>query len=254
MWMLNTFMLLFFTVFPIALILLFVYLKDREKEPLVLLLTFFCLGILASFLVIQLSKVITPIIPFMSKKMLEMTFLEKIVYNFIIVAFIEEICKWIMVYCVGYHHKEFDEIYDIMIYAIFVSLGFALFENIVYVLLLSSSLQVAILRAISAIPGHACDAIFMGYYLSMAKMYYRKDKKEERKNIILSIVTPTLLHGIYDFCLILISTNLSGNQKTIISSICILMFSIFVSTLYMYSYRRIRDLSNSNYRIRNNHE
>lgn len=248
--MLNTCLLLFASVFPIALILLFVYIKDKEKEPLVLLLTFFCLGILSAFLVTQITNVLTPIIPLLNMKIVDMTFLEKVLYCFLGVALIEEICKWSMVYFVGYHHREFDELYDIMIYAIFVSLGFALFENIIYVLN-SSSMKVALLRAISAIPGHACDAIFMGYYLSIAKVFHFKQKKGlENKNIFLSILTPVLLHGIYDFCLLLISNTFTGSNQYLVYDICIFLFSIFIFTLYIYSYRRIKELSNDNIKIR----
>ena len=42
----------------------------------------------------------------------------------------------------------------------------------------------------------------MGYYLSVAKVYkHKKDKKKEKKYILLSILVPTILHGIYDYCL-----------------------------------------------------
>lgn len=227
-------LLLFFTVLPIILILVFVYNKDKNKEPIKLLLQLFGLGILSCFMVLLLSDVLALFLPFMDMKLSEMNFINTLLYAFIGVAFVEEFCKWVMVYSKGYHNKEFDELYDIIVYAVFVSLGFAFFENIMYVLS-SGNLRTAIIRAISAVPGHACDAIFMGYYLSIAKQYhYQKKKDLEKKNVILSIFIPALLHGIYDFCL------MSGIR------LLVFVFIIFVIGLYAISLKKLKEISSSN--------
>ena len=77
--------------------------------------------------------------------------------------------------------------YDIVVYAVFVALGFAAFENILYVFDLQS-IQVGIFRGLLAIPGHVCDGIAMGYYLSLAKYHEQKgNKQEEKRNKIKSI-------------------------------------------------------------------
>ncbi len=226
--------LLFLSILPVLLILLFIYSKDDAKEPIHLLLIFFTCGILSSFLVIQASDILSPILPFMNKLDGERTLLDIILYAFLGVALIEEICKWAMVYFIGYYHKEFEELYDIVVYAVFVSLGFACFENIFYILQLGN-IKTAILRAISAVPGHACDAIFMGYYLSKAKVCrYKRQESLEKHNIISSIVVPTILHGIYDFCL------MSGYE------VFVLIFIIFITCLYIISFRKIKELSNDN--------
>ena len=48
--------------------------------------------------------------------------------------------------------------------------------------------------------------IFMGYYLTIAKQAHLDGNKEQEKlNKIKSILVPTLLHGIYDFCLMIIN-------------------------------------------------
>ena len=49
---------------------------------------------------------------------------------FISIALVEEGAKWIVTRHVGFSNKEFDEIYDIIVYAVFASLGFACIENI----------------------------------------------------------------------------------------------------------------------------
>lgn len=226
--------LLFLAILPVLLILLFVYNKDKDKEPLHLLLVLFVSGFGSCILVLLLSYIMEMIIPFLSKNLAEMSFIELLFYAFISVALIEELCKWVMVRFIGYNHKEFDEIYDIIVYSIFVSLGFAFVENILYVMS-NVKLLTAILRAVSAVPAHACDAIFMGYYLSIAKQYAeRNDKEEEKKNMFLSIIVPTVLHGIYDFCIM--------SNYTIL----LLVFLIFVIFLYVISIRKLKFMAEAN--------
>ena len=230
----NTSILLFLCALPIILILLFIYSKDKKKEPLLLLLILFGSGIVSCFLVLRVSELLQYVFPFMNMPVQEMNFLDTLLYSFIGVAFVEEICKWIMVYFIGYHNKEFEELYDIIVYAVFVSLGFAFYENIVYIFYIGN-IKTALLRAISAVPGHACDAIFMGYYLSLAKQfYYRKRKDLEKNNIYLSILIPTVLHGIYDFCLLL------GYK------IFIVIFIFFVIYLYLVSIKKVKEIAESN--------
>lgn len=233
----NTSLLLFLAIIPVILILLFVYNKDKTKEPFGLLMQFFGLGILSCFLVFIVSDLLG-FLPFMNMDLEDMNFLNIILYSFIGIAFVEETCKWIMVYFKGYNHKEFDEIYDIIVYSVFVSLGFAFFENMLYIFE-NGDFSVAILRALLAVPGHACDAIFMGYYLSLAKQYqYKKEKELEKKNTILSILIPSVLHGIYDFCL------MSG------FFLLILVFFFFVISLYIVSIKKIKEIAESNIKIK----
>ena len=197
----NKITLLLLAILPVMLLLIFVYNKDKEKEPLSLLLQLFILGMISCGLVLLLSNVYELFLPFMAKKVKEMDSFEVIIYSFICVALTEEFCKWLMLYIKGYNNREFDEVFDIIVYAVFVSLGFAFIENIVYIFS-KLTLRTAILRALSSVPGHACDAIFMGYYLCLAKQcHYKKKYKDENKYIALSILVPAILHGIYDYCL-----------------------------------------------------
>ena len=234
----NTSILFFLAVLPVILILIFVYSNDKRKEPISLLLKLFGMGILSCFLVLAISDVLEKFLPFMQGASGDKSFLDTLLYAFIGAALIEELCKWLMLYLKGYNNKEFDEVYDIIVYSVFVSLGFAFFENILYVLG-TQKLSIAILRAVSAVPGHACDAIFMGYYLALAKQFsYQSKKQLERKNIILSILVPAVLHGIYDFCL------MSGYE------ILIVTFIIFVAFLYTLSIKKLKEVATSNKRIK----
>ncbi len=234
----NLTIILFLAFFPILLISILIYHRDKEKEPIHLLLSFFVLGILSCFLVIFLSKSMAKFLPFMKIEKKNMDFLNILLYSFIGVALLEEICKWIIVYFKGYKHKEFEETYDIIIYSVFVSLGFAFCENCFYIINSNAKLLSIILRALSSVPGHTCNAIFMGYHLSMARQFkYQQNKKLEKQSIILSIVVPVILHGIYDFCIM-------SKYK-----ILIITFFVFIIILYIISIRKIQRISKYNHKI-----
>ena len=227
---------LFLATTPVIIILLYVYNKDKNKEPLILLIKLFLSGFLACVLTLIASSLFD-FLPFMDRTKEGITIIDTFLYAFIGVALIEELCKWIMVMLLGYNQNEFDEVYDILIYSVFVSLGFAFIENIVYVTQIQS-VRTALVRALSAVPSHACDAVFMGYFLSIAKQKYLiKDIKGEKKYIILSVAIPTILHGIYDFLI------MSGIK------IFTLIFFVFIIFLYWISIKRLKESSTSNKKV-----
>lgn len=224
-------LLLILAVMPVVIICTYIYSKDRNKEPWPLLIKLFLLGVASCFLVLFLSDIVFKIFPFMNKDTSFMNFFEVMAYSFIGVALIEEFCKFLMVFAGAYFNKAYDEVYDGIVYAVYVSLGFACLENILYVFA-NRSIAVGISRGILSVPGHACDAVFMGYYLSLAKVYASQGRKDlETKNIILSVVVPTILHGIYDFCLFV---NID---------IILLAFFAFVIALYVFSIKKIKLLA-----------
>ena len=218
-------------IIPVVVILTYIYLKDRNKEPWSLLIKLFFMGIASCFLVLLASEVVFKIFPFMDKDTTYMTFFETMAYSFIGVALIEEFCKWLMTFAGAYKHKAYDEVYDGIVYSVYVSLGFACLENILYVFM-NNSVVVGISRALLAVPGHACDAVFMGYYLSLAKVYATQGKKSlEKKNLVLSVLVPTILHGIYDFCLF---SNID---------LLLIVFLIFVIAMYIFAIKKIKLLA-----------
>lgn len=225
--------LLFLSIIPVYLVGLYVYRKDNEKEPKKLLKRLFLGGVGSCFLAIILTFVLSFIFPIISSGGKDLNLIQLLFYVFIGVALLEEFSKWIMVFKISYKNENFDELYDIIVYSVFVSLGFACFENILYVL--SGGIGVGIARALFAIPGHAADGVFMGYYLGKAKQNsVTGNKVAERKYIILSIIVPTILHGIYDYCLF--------SKETIL----IFIFFIFIIVLYIISIKTIKKISKSN--------
>lgn len=226
--------LLLISILPIFLIGYYVYKHDNNKEPKRLLIKLFIYGMLSCIPAIILEL----IIELFFKDEILMNLPELFIFIFIDVALIEEICKWLMTYKISYNNPEFNQIYDTIVYAVSVSLGFAAFENIFYVL--DSGYLTGLLRAIFAIPGHTCDAIIMGRYLGLAKeAKIKNNKKLEKKNLILSILLPSLAHTIYDFC---ISAQ---------ANIFIYIFLIVILWVYIYSIRKIKYISKKNYYLKN---
>jgi RsiW-degrading membrane proteinase PrsW (M82 family) len=77
---------------------------------------------------------------------------------FVVAAGVEEACKILMVYWVVWRRPEFDERMDGIVYACRGGLGFALIENVLYLLgqhSLQGQIVVWVERALLAVPGHA---------------------------------------------------------------------------------------------------
>ena len=222
---------------PSVLIGWYLYKKDVHKESKGLLVKLFIGGIGSAFLTFVLTILANSVVPGIVP-----TIDGSVNYNIIGlfirvmlgIALIEEFSKWFFSYYIGYRSKEFDETYDIILYCGFVALGFATFENVLYVFTSDNTLQVALLRAITAVPGHVCDAILMGYYLGLAKQYELVgDIKLRKKNMILSIAIPMVTHGIYDFLV------MSG------SGLLIIIWFAFLVFMYIYSMKKLKEVSNA---------
>lgn len=226
--------LLFIAILPVAIICIFTYKKDKNKEPIKLLIRLFLSGVLCCFMVLIITEVLKPFISFMDVDE-SSSFFEIMLHTFLGVALIEEGCKFFMSYINGYKNIEFDEIYDIILYCIVVSCGFAAFENILYVLTSENGLSIGLMRSVLAVPGHAFFALYMGYFLSLAKLASLKGNKElEKKNTILALVIPVILHGIYDFCLM---SHLN---------ILLYVFFGFVIALYIISIKKLIYVAKNN--------
>lgn len=225
------------SVLPVFLIGMFIYKKDREKETAKLLIKLFLGGIGSCFLVLILTSILDLIFPIFSADTKDLNLIELIVYVFIGVALVEEFCKWIMAYKISYNDKDFDEFYDAILYCMFVALGFACFENLLYVY--EHGVGTGIARALLAVPGHACDGMFMGYYFGLSKLGSLNNRNDLKiKNLILSILVPTIVHGIYDYCLL--------TQRAIF----ILLFLVFVVCTYVYVLKNIKKISSINRKMK----
>lgn len=169
---------------------IFIYLKDKhEREPLSLLIRSFMYGVLSTFVTLAISYPLNMIVTINERNISEQA-----IHAFFIVALVEELSKFIFVRGVLYHNKNFNEPFDGIVYAVMVGMGFATFENILYVY--DGGIGTALLRMFTAVPAHAAFAILMGYYLGKAKFEHKKGYYSFH-----ALGVATLFHGIYDYCI-----------------------------------------------------
>ncbi len=187
--------LLFAAMFPVMLVLAWIYRQDKlEKEPGHLLLKLFLLGVVSAVPAMLLEIVMSIPISTITRPAL-WAFAD----TFAGVALVEELCKFVFLMIGSWRSKDFNYRFDGIVYAVFVSLGFAALENILYVFQLG--LGVAISRALLSIPGHAVFAVFMGTFYSVARGRANRNEGGCALMLVLGLVLAVLFHGFYDFCL-----------------------------------------------------
>jgi RsiW-degrading membrane proteinase PrsW (M82 family) len=120
-----------------------------------------------------------------------------LIKGFIVVGFVEEFLKLLVVRHFAFKNHYFDEVMDGIVYTVMASLGFACFENILFVI--NTGVEVALIRAFTAVPLHAISSGIMGYYIGKAK--FEKTRSQVNKNIYLGLLFAVLIHGFYDFLL-----------------------------------------------------
>lgn len=188
------------TIAPTAIILWYINNKDPHKEPEKILSKSFTISFLVTFLIGFVEGILNHFFP-VSLEMVG-SYFELFIRIMIIIALVEELSKWFVTKKLNYDKNHFDETFDAIVYAVVASLGFATCENLGYVLSsgIGSSLIVAILRLFTAVPSQAVDGIFMGYFISKARLSKDEvDTKSEKIYLALSIIVPVVLHTIYDF-------------------------------------------------------
>ena len=212
-------------VIPSIIIGIIIYKLDKvEKEPKRQLFHAFLMGIVAAVLTLALSRILG-----IMDKTFPINLKETLLWSFIYIALVEEFLKWGCTYLFIRNNKNFNYLFDGIVYAVFVALGFATLENIFYVT--STNLTVGLMRAVTTVPAHAIFGICIGYYLSMARYNtIRKDYSKMRNNLICSIVFPVALHGFFNFCLFM------NND------LYLYIFYVFVVLLYVLAYNRLKNM------------
>ena len=178
-------------VIPAIFLIVRVYKMDRiEKEPKGLIFKLILMGMLSTVAAIVTETIGSALIQ-------ESTLLGKFLMYFIIVALSEEGFKYLFLKRATWNNPNFNYQFDGIVYAVSVSLGFALLENISYVF--SYGFSVALVRAVTAVPGHACFGVFMGMWYSTARRYANCGLSDQSKSCLWkAFYIPVLLHGCYD--------------------------------------------------------
>jgi RsiW-degrading membrane proteinase PrsW (M82 family) len=119
--------------------------------------------------------------------------------SFVVAAGVEEACKIGVIYWIVWRRPEFDERMDGIVYACRAGLGFALVENVMYLLLvaktLEDQLQMWLLRAVLSVPGHAMWTGMIGAFAA------RRRFDKTGPGIVGGYLLAVAFHGAYDVSL-----------------------------------------------------
>ena len=195
---------------PLAALWIFYKLDRFEAEPFKVLLRVFFLGCVSTLPAIALEITFEPL------------FSHSIFLGVLVgISLIEELVKFIAVRIGVYSTSDFNEPFDGVVYCVTASMGFAVVENIGYVLQSPEGQEnaVGLLRAFTAIPLHTLTGVLMGHYMGLAKF----NSPKEWIYLAYGILSAIALHAIYDYFLFI------GQSNLVIFSIFALIIGLFIS-------------------------
>lgn len=190
--MLHLLLSIIMAVAPALVLIAFIIVKDkRQPEPPRELFKAFMMGVLSLIIALVLVSLISLFITCD-----ESTVLGQIGQAFFMAAIPEECAKLLVLWLCLRSNKYFNEHVDGIVYAVMVGMGFAMTENLLYMVSdydtwLSST---GVVRALLPVPMHYVDAVFMGYFYSLAAFSATKSKYY----YAMSLGVPIVIHGVYD--------------------------------------------------------
>jgi len=163
--------------------------RDKVRpEPVGWLMGSAGLGVVAGLAVIIIGRVVF--------KPVEIDSFLTAFYDAIVTAALpEEAMKLCMLAIIANRCKHFDEYFDGIVYAVCIGMGFAGFENILYLFSEEDWLVMSISRALLSVPAHYFFAIIMGTFFSLS--YF--DKRNQKLYKSMALLVPVVAHGMYDF-------------------------------------------------------
>jgi RsiW-degrading membrane proteinase PrsW (M82 family) len=175
---------------PILIGAIYIYIRDKyEKEPYAMLVSGLMYGIYSTLVIWSVGIFLEKLFPHE-----ETPFFSAFVSS----AGIEEGVKFLFLYFLVWRNPNFNEPFDGIVYGVFVALGFALLENIIYVLHDNlGGYSTALARAVFSVPAHGLFGVEMGYYLAAAKF------ERKKKYLFFAFFIPYLLHAVYNYILFL---------------------------------------------------
>ena len=216
-------LLLALAILPVIVLATYIYVKDRfQREPLYLLLLALLCGAFTTLPIILVEGWLSSLNPYDGTGGALYT-------AYVVAGCTEEGFKLLFLYWLIWRNKHFDEYFDGIVYAAFVSLGFAGVENIMYVV--TSDVHTGIMRAVLSVPAHFLFAVVMGYFFALAKFY-----KNRSWNMLMAFFVPMLLHGTFDALLMV------AEVSEAMQSVCLVCFIIFDILLWKIGKKRMRQL------------
>ena len=246
---------------PAVLLCCYIYVKDRkEKEPIGLLVTLFVLGATLFVPVIKIENILIGVADTIMKSQMEFgvggisgftstaaEIKHGLLCGFFATAFVEEVVIWSVLIMATSKNNNFNYLFDGIVYAVFLVLGFAAMENVFYAI--RDGWGVFVLRSLTSVPAHMTFGVLMGFCYTMwhtnyiaqsLEQYYANEgiiKIERPCNcwgwFLGSIVLPVIVHGGYSFL------------RYFSSNIINIIFCVFVLVLYIACFIIVHNLSDS---------
>ena len=221
-----------FGVLP-SLIWLFYYLrKDLHPEPKRMILKIFLYGAFITIPVFFIQVGLSGLLRQLQSFALFASFplLIEMIKWFLIIAFTEELFKYLVVKSAILNNSELDEPLDIMLYMVVAALGFAAVENILYLVLpldnmpfdvvFQTTATISFIRFVGATFLHTLCSALVGYFLALSSLR----QKRHGTFITIGLALATLLHGLYNISIITLKSPLNF----IIPSMVIFALAIFI--------------------------
>lgn len=222
----NILIMLIAAILPAALLFMYIWKKDIQKEPTSLLVKAVLYGAVICIPVAGIEQAIQTILFGVDGEPTNLV--GSTAMAFFVAALPEESFKLLVLWLILRKNPFFDEHFDGIVYAVCIGLGFAAFENIGYIFKSDEWLSVAISRSLFAVPGHYAFAVLMGYYYSV---YHFVDRSPKVAACILLV--PVLAHGIYD------SLAMSGMVNRYIGGLCFIVLIYFCIKMHKFAKAKI---------------
>ncbi|KKP41486.1 MAG: hypothetical protein UR46_C0034G0002 [Parcubacteria group bacterium GW2011_GWA1_33_6] len=237
---------IFFGVLPSTIWLGYYLNKDLHPEPKRMILNVFLFGILVTVPVffIQLGLL---------ESLRNLHTLSPFIYYpvgfdivkwFVIIAFTEEMFKYLVVKMAVLKSAELDEPLDIMLYMVISALGFAALENMLYLfspinnaisfgVIVKTTITVSFIRFIGATFLHTLCSAFLGYFLALS--FFQSHRKLPLT--IFGILGAVSLHGLYNFSIMTLQRPLNYVIPIVI------IFSLAIFMIYAFDkIKKIKDI------------
>ena len=205
---------------PSIIWLLFYLRKDAHPESKRMILKIFLYGMLAAILAGLIEVEVFAGLSFFEGNFLpRFPFLFFIVSQFIIIALVEELSKFLIVKEKVISNPEFDEPVDTMLYMIIAALGFAALENILVLfsgkelILIKEALTITSFRFIGATLLHALSSGALGYFLALSFF----EPKKRIRLIFKGIATAVLWHGLLNTSIMIIEGSLAEKNYLLLA-------------------------------------
>ncbi|MBL8018452.1 MAG: PrsW family intramembrane metalloprotease [Leptospirales bacterium] len=149
------------------------------------------------------------------------------IYSVFVVSLVEELCKLLAIRVFAYRKPEFDETIDGLVYGAASGAGFAMVENVFYVL--EHGFAVGVMRAFLSVPLHVFTGVILGYGLIRLKLH------GSYLRIVLLFVLSVVLHGVYDH--VLFTMNAGSPGISFLIAVCCVVILLGFARYYARKYQ-----------------